>query len=76
MTRELAVFSHFLRAPPKGARVLDGYTGKVQVQSLTQALPAWWNWRVVRASGVGTGGMGKRGRAENKGKVDGDLKGI
>jgi hypothetical protein len=26
--------------PPKGARVLDGYTGKVQVQSLTQALPA------------------------------------
>jgi hypothetical protein len=57
-------------------RVLDGYTGKVQVQSLTQVLPAWWNWRVVRAGGVGTGGMGKRGRAEDKGKAGGDLIGI
>jgi hypothetical protein len=45
---------------------------RVQVQSLTQAVPAWWDWEVVRAGEVGTRGMGKRGRAEDKGKGEGD----
>jgi hypothetical protein len=30
------------------------------------------DWEVVWAGGVGTRGMGKRGRAEDKGKGDGD----
>jgi len=49
---------------------------KAQAQSLTQAVPAWWDWKVVRAGGVGTRGMGKRVRAEDKGKEENDdLKG-
>ena len=44
--------------------------------SLRHCLRGGTDWGVVRADGVGTGGMGKRGRAENKGKVDGDLEGI
>jgi hypothetical protein len=36
---------------------------KAQVQSLTQAAPAWCDWEVVRASRVRKRGMGKRGRS-------------
>ena len=50
---------------------------KAQAQLLTQAMPAWWDWEVVRAGGVGTRGMGKRGWAEDKGKgEDGELIGM
>ena len=45
---------------------------KARVQSLTQAAPAWCDWEVVRAGGVRTRGMGKRGRAEDKGKGEDD----
>ena len=45
---------------------------KAQVQSLTQAVPVWWDWEVVRAGKAGTRGMGKKGRAEGKGKKDDD----
>ena len=45
---------------------------KARVQSLTQAAPAWCDCEVVRAGGVRTRGMGKRGRAEDKGKGEDD----
>jgi hypothetical protein len=45
---------------------------RARVQSLTQAVPAWWDWEMVRAGGVGTRGMGKRGRAKDKGKREDD----
>jgi len=49
---------------------------KAQVQSLTQVVPAWWDWEVVQAGGVGTRGIGKRWRVEDKGKEkDDDVKG-
>jgi hypothetical protein len=41
---------------------------KAQVQSLTEAMAAWWDWEVVREGEVGTRGMGNRGGAEDKGK--------
>ena len=38
-------------------------------------MPVWWDWGVVRAGGVGTRGISKRGRVEDKGKEAGsDLK--
>jgi hypothetical protein len=45
---------------------------KEQAHSPTQAVPAWWDWKMVRAGGVGTRGMDKRGRADDKGKGQGD----
>ena len=44
---------------------------KAQVQSLTQAMPAWWDWEVVRAGGVeewGQGAWAKGGGRKTKGK--------
>ena len=35
-------------------------------------MPAWSGWEMVRAGGVRTRGMGKRGRAEGKGKGKSD----
>ena len=43
---------------------------KVQAQSVTQVLPVWWNWEVVRMDGVGTRGMGKRGGRKAEAKKD------
>jgi hypothetical protein len=50
---------------------------KTDIQSVTQAAPARWDWEMIREGGVGTRDMGKRGRAKGKGKEeDGDLIGL
>ena len=59
-------FGQFFCVPPRRGRVF--LLDKARVQSLTLAVPAWWDWEVVRAGGVGTRGMGKRERAEDTGK--------
>jgi len=43
---------------------------KAEIQPATQAASAWWDWEVARAGGVGAKGMGKRGRAKDKGKEE------
>ena len=53
----LDFFPVFCVSPRRG-RVFE--LDKARVQSLTQAAPAWCDWEVVRAGGVGTRGMGKK----------------
>ena len=59
LRRELAAFGNIcgigavrqgpgvIRMSPRRGHVF--YMDKAQVQSLTQAMPAWWDWEVVRA---------------------------